>query len=136
MIEPAHFIFYMGLVIYRYSNMYADYTGQGFDQLLDVINKIKNNPDDHQIILSAWNPTDMLNEIRYGWSVWVQLCVEVLDHGTWNWVRVSDPDESMCFKCWIHLTTVFMSRKGDGKKFLFINKRNLFTVVNGVYKVP
>ena len=39
--------------------MHADYTGQGFDQLLDVINKIKNNPDDRRIILSAWNPSDL-----------------------------------------------------------------------------
>ena len=39
--------------------MHADYTGQGFDQLLDVINKIKNNPDDRRIIMSAWNPSDL-----------------------------------------------------------------------------
>lgn len=39
--------------------MHADYTGQGFDQLLDVINKIKNNPDDRRIIMSAWNPPDL-----------------------------------------------------------------------------
>ncbi|KAL5563048.1 hypothetical protein UlMin_032795 [Ulmus minor] len=43
----------------RYTDMHADYTGQGFDQLLDVINKIKNNPDDRRIILSAWNPSDL-----------------------------------------------------------------------------
>lgn len=42
-----------------YTNMHADYTGQGFDQLLDVINKIKNNPDDRRILLSAWNPSDL-----------------------------------------------------------------------------
>ncbi|PWA67625.1 bifunctional dihydrofolate reductase-thymidylate synthase [Artemisia annua] len=36
-----------------YSNMHADYSSQGFDQLLDVINKIKNNPDDRRILLSA-----------------------------------------------------------------------------------
>ncbi|KAI5010203.1 hypothetical protein ZWY2020_012340 [Hordeum vulgare] len=43
----------------EYSDMHADYTGKGFDQLADVINKIKNNPDDRRIILSAWNPTDL-----------------------------------------------------------------------------
>nr|GMD11067.1 bifunctional dihydrofolate reductase-thymidylate synthase-like [Ipomoea batatas] len=43
----------------RYTNMHADYTGQGFDQLLDVINKIKNNPNDRRIVLSAWNPSDL-----------------------------------------------------------------------------
>ncbi|KAL2498392.1 Bifunctional dihydrofolate reductase-thymidylate synthase 1 [Abeliophyllum distichum] len=43
----------------RYTNMHADYTGQGFDQLLDAIDKIKNKPDDRRIILSAWNPSDL-----------------------------------------------------------------------------
>lgn len=39
--------------------MHADYTGQGFDQLDDVIDKIKKRPDDRRIILSAWNPSDL-----------------------------------------------------------------------------
>uniref|UniRef100_A0A2P2LQC3 Uncharacterized protein MANES_11G084400 n=1 Tax=Rhizophora mucronata TaxID=61149 RepID=A0A2P2LQC3_RHIMU len=43
----------------RYIDMHTDYTGQGFDQLLDVIDKIKNNPNDRRIILSAWNPSDL-----------------------------------------------------------------------------
>jgi len=49
----------VGLTFYRYTDMHVDYSGQGFDQLLDVINKIKNNPDDRRIILSAWNPADL-----------------------------------------------------------------------------
>ncbi|XP_073142359.1 bifunctional dihydrofolate reductase-thymidylate synthase 1-like isoform X2 [Henckelia pumila] len=43
----------------RYTNMHTDYTGQGFDQLLDIIYKIKNKPDDRRIVLSAWNPSDL-----------------------------------------------------------------------------
>ncbi|KAF5455885.1 hypothetical protein F2P56_025415 [Juglans regia] len=43
----------------RYTNMHADYTSQGFDQLSDIIDKIKNRPDDRRIILSAWNPQDL-----------------------------------------------------------------------------
>ncbi|XP_010516792.1 PREDICTED: bifunctional dihydrofolate reductase-thymidylate synthase 1-like [Camelina sativa] len=43
----------------KYTDMHADYTGQGFDQLSDVIDKIKNNPDDRRIIMSAWNPSDL-----------------------------------------------------------------------------
>ncbi|KAG1330742.1 bifunctional dihydrofolate reductase-thymidylate synthase [Cocos nucifera] len=43
----------------KYTDMHADYTGKGFDQLLDVIDKIKSNPDDRRIILSAWNPSDL-----------------------------------------------------------------------------
>ncbi|GKC05516.1 bifunctional dihydrofolate reductase-thymidylate synthase 1-like protein, partial [Tanacetum coccineum] len=32
---------------------------KGFDQMLDVIDKIRNNPDDRRILLSAWNPSDL-----------------------------------------------------------------------------
>lgn len=39
--------------------MHNDYANQGLDQLLDVIHKIKHNPDDRRIILSAWNPADL-----------------------------------------------------------------------------
>lgn len=46
----------------KYVDMHTDYTGQGVDQLADVIHKIKTNPDDRRIILSAWNPPGrMLN---------------------------------------------------------------------------
>ncbi|OQS06384.1 bifunctional dihydrofolate reductase-thymidylate synthase 2 [Thraustotheca clavata] len=43
----------------KYVDMHTDYTGQGVDQLADVINKIKNKPDDRRILLSAWNPSDL-----------------------------------------------------------------------------
>jgi thymidylate synthase len=43
----------------KYTNMYDSYEGKGIDQLKDVINKIKNTPDDRRIIMSAWNPPDI-----------------------------------------------------------------------------
>ncbi|KAJ7555237.1 hypothetical protein O6H91_05G027800 [Diphasiastrum complanatum] len=43
----------------RYVDMHTDYSGQGFDQLADVIQKIKSAPDDRRIVLSAWNPADL-----------------------------------------------------------------------------
>ncbi|KAG6548218.1 hypothetical protein Mapa_010269 [Marchantia paleacea] len=43
----------------KYTDMHADYTGQGFDQLEDVIHKIRTNPNDRRILLSAWNPADL-----------------------------------------------------------------------------
>lgn len=39
-----------------YTDMHADYAGQGVDQLAEVIDKIKNNPNDRRILLTAWNP--------------------------------------------------------------------------------
>ena len=43
----------------QYIDMHTDYAGQGFDQLSDCIHKIKNNPTDRRIIMSAWNPSDL-----------------------------------------------------------------------------
>lgn len=36
--------------------MHTDYTGQGVDQLADVIDTIKNNPTSRRIMLCSWNP--------------------------------------------------------------------------------
>ncbi|KAL8427012.1 hypothetical protein ACSSS7_007930 [Eimeria intestinalis] len=41
----------------EYSNMHADYTGQGVDQLKDVIQKLRTNPHDRRILMTAWNPS-------------------------------------------------------------------------------
>ncbi|KAE9022699.1 Bifunctional dihydrofolate reductase-thymidylate synthase [Phytophthora fragariae] len=46
----------------KYTDMHADYTGQGVDQLAEVIDKLRTNPTDRRIVLSAWNPAD-LNEM-------------------------------------------------------------------------
>ncbi|GJP34175.1 hypothetical protein CLOM_g18628 [Closterium sp. NIES-68] len=43
----------------RYRDMHAEYSGQGVDQLADVIHRIKTNPSDRRILMSAWNPTDI-----------------------------------------------------------------------------
>ncbi|XP_076630543.1 thymidylate synthase [Colletes latitarsis] len=43
----------------KYENMHTNYTGQGIDQLQEVINKIRNSPEDRRIIMTAWNPIDI-----------------------------------------------------------------------------
>lgn len=43
----------------KYVDMHTDYTGQGVDQLAECIRKIKDDPTDRRILLSAWNPADL-----------------------------------------------------------------------------
>lgn len=43
----------------KYVDMHTDYSGQGIDQLNDIIGRIKKNPYDRRLILTAWNPTDI-----------------------------------------------------------------------------
>jgi len=43
----------------EYTNMHADYSGQGIDQLANVIHTIKTKPEDRRIMLCAWNPADL-----------------------------------------------------------------------------
>lgn len=43
----------------EYQDAKTDYTGQGVDQLMEVVDKLMNKPYDRRIILSAWNPADI-----------------------------------------------------------------------------
>lgn len=40
----------------EYTDMHADYSGKGVDQLAQLIETIKRNPNDRRLVLSAWNP--------------------------------------------------------------------------------
>ncbi|EEY17382.1 bifunctional dihydrofolate reductase-thymidylate synthase [Verticillium alfalfae VaMs.102] len=43
----------------EYVDAKTDYTGQGVDQLAEIVHKLKTNPYDRRIILSAWNPAHL-----------------------------------------------------------------------------
>lgn len=59
----------------KYIDYKTDYTGQGVDQVKRVINLLKTNPDDRQMLVLAWNPMDIDKVIppfcHYGWQVTV-----------------------------------------------------------------
>ncbi|XP_046978713.1 thymidylate synthase [Vanessa cardui] len=43
----------------EYVDSKTDYKSQGIDQLQNVINTIKNNPNDRRMLMCAWNPSDL-----------------------------------------------------------------------------
>ncbi len=45
-----------------YEHHDSDYTGQGVDQLANLVNVLKTNPNDRRMIVCAWNPA-MLSEM-------------------------------------------------------------------------
>lgn len=42
-----------------YDNYDTDYSGQGVDQLKNLVEKLKTNPTDRRMIVNSWNPTMM-----------------------------------------------------------------------------
>ncbi|KAG8224812.1 hypothetical protein J437_LFUL002258, partial [Ladona fulva] len=43
----------------EYMTMNDDYSGKGVDQLAQIIEKIRTNPNDRRILMCAWNPADV-----------------------------------------------------------------------------
>ncbi len=48
-----------------YEGCDVDYKGKGVDQLAQVVDKIKNNPTDRRIVLSAWNPKGPVTSVSF-----------------------------------------------------------------------
>ena len=46
----------------KYTDMHANYKGQGVDQLQQCIDTIRKDPNSRRIVMTAWNPSD-LNEM-------------------------------------------------------------------------
>ena len=59
----------------RYVNYDSDYNGKGIDQLANVVKKLKEDPSDRRMIVSAWNPQQLhqmaLPPCHYGFQVTV-----------------------------------------------------------------
>ncbi len=46
-----------------YGSQWRDWNGEGIDQLAQVVDKLKNNPNDRRMIVSAWN-VSKISEMR------------------------------------------------------------------------
>jgi thymidylate synthase len=59
----------------EYKDYKTDYTGKGVDQIKRIVNLLKTNPDDRQMLVLAWNPVDIDKVIppfcHYGFQVTV-----------------------------------------------------------------
>ncbi len=59
----------------EYKDYKTDYTGKGVDQVKRIVNLLKTNPDDRQMLVLAWNPMDIDKVIppfcHYGYQVTV-----------------------------------------------------------------
>ncbi len=59
----------------EYTNYDADYTGKGVDQIKKIVEKLKTDPTDRRMIVSAWNPQQLnqmgLPPCHYGFQVTV-----------------------------------------------------------------
>lgn len=56
--EQLYVIFKVNITYHQFLNVYFIIYA-GIDQLQEVINKIRNSPNDRRIIMTAWNPTDI-----------------------------------------------------------------------------
>lgn len=59
----------------RYIGHEANYEGKGVDQLADIVRKLKEDPNDRRMVVSAWNPQQLgimaLPPCHYGFQVTV-----------------------------------------------------------------
>jgi len=57
----------------KYKGYDQDYSGEGFDQLENIVNTLKTNPSDRRMVVSTWNPLDIphmaLPTCHYGFQV-------------------------------------------------------------------
>lgn len=64
-----------------YIDASTDYTGQGVDQLADIIHKLRTNPYDRRMILTAWNPRDLRNMVLPPCHMFAQFYVSFPERG-------------------------------------------------------
>jgi thymidylate synthase len=76
----------------EYQGHDTDYTGEGVDQVKNLVDRLKKNPTDRRMIVSAWNPKDLpkmaLPPCHYSWQVVVS---DSKLHLSWNQRSVDAP---------------------------------------------
>ena len=71
----------------EYSDMHADYRGQGVDQLADLVRRIREDPTDRRLVLTAWNPAALADMALPPCHMFCQVgSGHLRDVGGWLWV--------------------------------------------------
>eukprot|EP00879_Flechtneria_rotunda_P024276 GHRR01025728.1.p1 GENE.GHRR01025728.1~~GHRR01025728.1.p1 ORF type:complete len:493 (+),score=126.94 GHRR01025728.1:241-1719(+) len=77
-----------------YQDMHSDYTGQGVDQLAQLVERIKSQPECRRLILTAWNPAALRDMALPPCHTLAQVCQNCL---CVYWVSKWWADERLLF---------------------------------------
>ena len=80
-------VFQFGEISYKagdlgpiYGKQWRDFGGNGIDQIQNIIDTLKTNPDDRRMLCMAWNPSNMgsmgLPPCHYGFQVYTRELTE------------------------------------------------------------
>ena len=101
----------------EYENYQSDYAGKGVDQIKEIVKKLKTNPYDRRIILSAWNVADLSKMALPPCHMFAQFYVSYPDsargEAAWRQAQTGSAQNEEKTKAKGHLSCVLYQRSCD-----------------------